>query len=152
MYDIHIRRVLEVVILSYCKDRNSINMANAKIDDLTYEGELNESNISNGAENLQDSQEETDTALQADEEQREKLVRLPIGRVRNIIKMDPDVNLVNQEAVFLIAKSTELFIDSLAKEAYKYTVQTKKKTVQKRDIENAINNVDALVFLEEMLE
>lgn len=46
----------------------------------------------------------------------------------------------------------ELFIDSLAKEAYKYTVQTKKKTVQKRDIENAINNVDALVFLEEMLE
>lgn len=81
-------------------------MANAKIDDLTYEGELNESNISNGAENLQDSQEETDTALQADEEQREKLVRLPIGRVRNIIKMDPDVNLVNQEAVFLIAKST----------------------------------------------
>ncbi|KAF7396283.1 hypothetical protein HZH66_007145 [Vespula vulgaris] len=127
-------------------------MANAKVDDLTYEGELNESNISNGVENLQDSQEETDTALQADEEQREKLVRLPIGRVRNIIKMDPDVNLVNQEAVFLIAKSTELFIDSLAKEAYKYTVQTKKKTVQKRDIENAINNVDALVFLEEMLE
>ncbi|KAL2722437.1 DNA polymerase epsilon subunit 4 [Vespula squamosa] len=127
-------------------------MANAKVDDLTYEGELNESNINNGAENLQDSQEETDTVLQADEEQREKLVRLPIGRVRNIIKMDPDVNLVNQEAVFLIAKSTELFIDSLAKEAYKYTVQTKKKTVQKRDIENAINNVDALVFLEEMLE
>ncbi|KAF7399280.1 hypothetical protein HZH68_007872 [Vespula germanica] len=127
-------------------------MANAKVDDLTYEGELNESNISNGVENLQDSQEETDTALQADEEQREKLVRLPIGRVRNIIKMDPDVNLVNQEAVFLIAKSTELFIDSLAKEAYKYTVQTKKKTIQKRDIENAINNVDALVFLEEMLE
>ncbi|KAL2741842.1 DNA polymerase epsilon subunit 4-like [Vespula maculifrons] len=127
-------------------------MANAKVDDLTYEGELNESNINNGVENLQDSQEETDTALQADEEQREKLVRLPIGRVRNIIKMDPDVNLVNQEAVFLIAKSTELFIDSLAKEAYKYTVQTKKKTVQKRDIENAINNVDALVFLEEMLE
>lgn len=85
-------------------------MANAKIDDLTYEGELNESNISNGAENLQDSQEETETTLQADEEQREKLVRLPIGRVRNIIKMDPDVNLVNQEAVFLIAKSTVITI------------------------------------------
>lgn len=103
-------RVFEVVILSYCKDQNSINMANAKIDDLTYEGELNESNISNGAENLQDSQEETETTLQADEEQREKLVRLPIGRVRNIIKMDPDVNLVNQEAVFLIAKSTVITI------------------------------------------
>ncbi|KAK2583605.1 hypothetical protein KPH14_009547 [Odynerus spinipes] len=127
-------------------------MASSKVDDLTYEGELNESNVSNSAENPQDSQEEIETNLQTDEEHKEKLVRLPIGRVRNIIKMDPDVNLVNQEAVFLIAKSTELFIDSLAKEAYKYTVQTKKKTVQKRDIENAINNVDALVFLEEMLD
>lgn len=127
-------------------------MANSKLDDLTYEGELNENNISSGIENPQDSQDEAETNLQNDEEHKEKLVQLPLGRVRNIIKMDPDVNLVNQEAVFLIAKSTELFIDSLAKEAYKYTVQTKKKTVQKRDIDNAINNVDVLVFLEEMLD
>lgn len=42
----------------------------------------------------------------------------------------------------------ELFIDSLVKEAYKYTIQAKKKTVQKRDIETAIDKVDALVFLE----
>ncbi|XP_014604179.1 PREDICTED: DNA polymerase epsilon subunit 4-like [Polistes canadensis] len=127
-------------------------MANTEVDDLMYEEESDESNIIVDFEGLQDSLEEPDTILQVDEEQREKLVRLPIGRVRNIMKMDPDVNLVNQEAVFLIAKSTELFIDSLAKEAYKYTVQTKKRTLQKRDIENAINNVDALVFLEEMLE
>ncbi|KAI4501116.1 hypothetical protein M0802_003919 [Mischocyttarus mexicanus] len=127
-------------------------MANTEVDDLTYEEESNESTIVVDDENLQDFQEETDTILQADEEQREKLVQLPMGRVRNIIKMDPDVNFVTQEAVFLITKSTELFIDSLAKEAYKYTVQTRKKTLQKQDIENAINNVDALVFLEEMLE
>lgn len=48
--------------------------------------------------------------------------------------------------------SQELFIDSLAKEAYKYTAQAKKRTVQKRDVENAIDNVDALVFLEGMLD
>ncbi|XP_043495180.1 DNA polymerase epsilon subunit 4-like isoform X1 [Polistes fuscatus] len=127
-------------------------MANTEVDDSTYEEESDESNIIVDLEGLQDSLEGPDTILQVDEEQREKLVRLPIGRVRNIMKMDPEVNLVNQEAVFLIAKSTELFIDSLAKEAYKYTIQTKKRTLQKRDIENAINNVDALVFLEEMLE
>lgn len=28
----------------------------------------------------------------------------------------------------------------------------KKKTIQKRDVESAINNVDALVFLEGMLD
>lgn len=46
----------------------------------------------------------------------------------------------------------ELFIDSLAKESYKYTAQMKKKTIQKRDVESAINNIDALVFLEGMLD
>lgn len=45
----------------------------------------------------------------------------------------------------------ELFIDSLTKESYKYTARMKKKTLQKRDVESAIDNVDALVFLEGML-
>ncbi|XP_072758083.1 DNA polymerase epsilon subunit 4 [Anoplolepis gracilipes] len=126
-------------------------MDNLEIDDLSGAGELNESHTNE--ENVQDLQEETDNTLHAgDEEQREKLVRLPLGRIKTIIKMDPDVTLVNQEAVFLTAKSVELFIDSLAKEAYKYTAQAKKKTVQKRDVESAIDNVDALVFLEGMLE
>ena len=124
-------------------------MDDLEIDDLDREaGELNESHAN---ENAQDSQEETDNnALH--EEQREKLLRLPLGRIKTIIKMDPEVALVNQEAVFLTAKSVELFIDSLAKEAYKYTAQAKKRTVQKRDVESAIDNVDALVFLEGMLD
>ncbi|XP_015601388.1 DNA polymerase epsilon subunit 4 [Cephus cinctus] len=127
-------------------------MTTPVIDDFTSENELNESAVSTAGENSQDSQEETENISHGDEEQKEKLVRLPLGRVRHIMKMDPDVNLVNQEAIFLITKSTELFIDSLAKEAYKYTVQTKKKTVQKRDVESAIENVDSLVFLEGTLE
>lgn len=36
----------------------------------------------------------------------DKLVQLPIARVKRIMKMDPDVNSATQEAVFLIAKST----------------------------------------------
>ncbi|XP_012270902.1 DNA polymerase epsilon subunit 4 [Orussus abietinus] len=123
------------------------------MEDLTEErntdDDLNHSTASNAGEI---SQEEAENTVHADEEQKEKLLKLPIGRVKTIVKMDPDVSLVNQEAVFLITKSTELFIDSLAKEAYKYTAQTKKKTVQKRDVENAIENIDALVFLEGTLE
>ncbi|CAL7935154.1 unnamed protein product [Xylocopa violacea] len=111
--------------------------------------ELNEST---GGENAHDSQEEVENNARIDEEQKEKLVRLPLGRIKTIIKMDPEVNIINQEAVFLIAKSTELFIDSLSKESYKYTAQMKKKTIQKRDVTSAINNVDALVFLEGMLD
>ncbi|XP_076636704.1 DNA polymerase epsilon subunit 4 [Colletes latitarsis] len=125
-------------------------MANFENEPSTNDKELNDSNISTGEET---SQEETENNIRSDEEQKEKLVKLPLSRVKTIIKMDPEVNMVNQEAVFLIAKSTELFIDSLAKESYKHTVQMKKKkTIQKRDVKNAINNVDALVFLEGTLE
>ena len=61
------------------------------------------------SENLQDSQEEVDSAGPVDNEHKEKLLKLPLGRVRNIVKMDPDVNLVNQEALFLITKSAVIF-------------------------------------------
>ncbi|GAB1859707.1 DNA polymerase epsilon subunit 4 [Camponotus japonicus] len=125
-------------------------MDNLEVDDMSGAGELNESHTNE--ENVRGDLQETDNALPAGEEQREKLSRLPLGRIKTIIKMDPEVTLVNQEAVFLTAKSVELFIDSLAKEAYKYTVQAKKRTVQKRDVESAIANVDALVFLEGILD
>ncbi|XP_076762894.1 DNA polymerase epsilon subunit 4 [Xylocopa sonorina] len=124
-------------------------MENFENEESVSDKELNESI---GGENSHDSQEEVENNARIDEEQKEKLVRLPLGRIKTIIKMDPEVNIINQEAVFLIAKSTELFIDSLSKESYKYTAQMNKKTIQKRDVTSAINNVDALVFLEGMLD
>lgn len=88
----------------------------------------------------------------AEEEKVEKLVKLPLSRIKTIIKMDPDVNLASQEAVFLITKSTELFIESLARESYSYTAQSKKKTIQRKDIDAAISSSDSLLFLDGALE
>lgn len=64
------------------------------------------------------------------------------------MKVDPDVTLIQNECAFLVAKATELFIESLARESFVHTAQAKKKTVQKRDVDLAIANVDALTFLE----
>ncbi|XP_011155364.1 DNA polymerase epsilon subunit 4 [Solenopsis invicta] len=125
-------------------------MNNSEIDDSSKTIQLDKSQVDE--ENSRNSREDVDDTPHVDEEQREKLIRLPLGRIKTIIKMDPEVGLINQEAAFLVAKSVEFFIESLAKEAYKYTVQSKKRTVQKRDVENAIDNVDALVFLEGMLD
>lgn len=80
-------------------------MDNSGNGDLNTENEPSESHTNN-EENPQDLQEETENTLQGDEEQREKLLQLPFGRIKTIIKTDPEVHLVNQEAVFLIAKST----------------------------------------------
>lgn len=80
-----------------------------------------------------------------------RLVQLPIARVKHIMKVDPDVSLITGECSYLVSKATELFIESLAREAYLHTAQAKKKTVQKRDVDAAIENVESLIFLEGMM-
>uniref|UniRef100_A0A336ML61 CSON002750 protein n=1 Tax=Culicoides sonorensis TaxID=179676 RepID=A0A336ML61_CULSO len=76
-----------------------------------------------------------------------KLINLPMGRIKNIMKLDPDVNLMSSEAIFVVTKATELFIESLAKECLAHK-DPKKKTIQKRDVEQVFSSADALKFLE----
>ncbi|XP_035206718.1 DNA polymerase epsilon subunit 4-like [Stegodyphus dumicola] len=82
----------------------------------------------------------------------EKLVQLPLTRIKNLIKLDPDVNLASHDAVFVIAKAAELFIYMMGREAYKFTKQNKKKTIQKKDIDDCISACDCLAFLEGSLK
>lgn len=89
---------------------------------------------------------------QEEEEKSEKLFKFPLGRVKTIMKMDPEMSMASQESVFLISKATELFIESLAVECYAYTSMNKKKTVQKSDLDTAIDAVDSLAFLEGALD
>lgn len=63
------------------------------------------------------------------------------------MKLDPDFNGASQEAVASVAVATEYFIQSLAREAYTFTAQMKKKTLQKADVDLAIDSVDSLLFL-----
>ncbi|KAH8350179.1 hypothetical protein KR067_004253 [Drosophila pandora] len=83
-----------------------------------------------------------------DHESDSKITQLPLARIRNIMKLDPDLHLANSEAVFTLTKAVELFIASLARESYTYTAQSKKKTIQKRDVDMAISAVDSLMFLD----
>lgn len=78
--------------------------------------------------------------------------RLPISKIKKIMKFDPDVTMANQDAVFLVAKATEMFIEGLVKHAGNCTTRGKRKTVQKRDIEFAVDAVNNFAFLEGVLE
>lgn len=108
-------------------------------------GSCKDGSSCNDVDSAQDESEQ-------EEEKSEKILRLPFSRVKHIMKIDPDVHLASQEAVFLITKSTELFIESLAKEAYRYTAQGKRRTLQKKDIDSAIESADCLAFLEGVLD
>lgn len=77
-----------------------------------------------------------------------KVSRLPLVRIKHIMKLDPDVSLISQEAIFLVTMATHLFIEHLSRESYSHTVQQKKKTIQKNDVEMAINSIESLIFLE----
>ncbi|KAK2156605.1 hypothetical protein LSH36_209g05064 [Paralvinella palmiformis] len=89
-----------------------------------------------GVETLADVPEsrENDDSDLTQSEKTERVVKLPLTRIKHIMKMDPDVTLASQDAVVMIAKATELFIQEISKEAYIFTSQSKRKTVQRKDL------------------
>ncbi|XP_057414281.1 DNA polymerase epsilon subunit 4 isoform X2 [Balaenoptera acutorostrata] len=78
-----------------------------------------------------------------------RLSRLPLARVKALVKADPDVTLAGQEAIFILARAAELFVETIAKDAYCCAQQGKRKTLQRRDLDNAIEAVDEFAFLED---
>ncbi|XP_022077941.1 DNA polymerase epsilon subunit 4 [Acanthochromis polyacanthus] len=81
-----------------------------------------------------------------------RLSKLPLARIKALMKTDPDVSLASQESVFIIAKATELFVEMIAKDALVYAQQGKRKTLQRKDLDNAIEAIDEFAFLEGTLD
>ncbi|XP_074524552.1 DNA polymerase epsilon subunit 4 [Halichoeres trimaculatus] len=81
-----------------------------------------------------------------------RLSKLPLARIKALMKTDPDVSLASQESVFIIAKATELFVEMIAKDAMVYVQQGKRKTLQRKDLDNAIEAIDEFAFLEGTLD
>ncbi|XP_046353397.1 DNA polymerase epsilon subunit 4-like [Haliotis cracherodii] len=82
----------------------------------------------------------------------DRLFKLPLSRIKHIIKSDPDVSLASQEAVVSLAKAAELFIQMLAKDAATKTLQGKRKTLQRKDLDVILDTRDCYAFLEGVLD
>lgn len=89
---------------NYLEEWNiNLNDSNTEVqdEDLDVENEIVDNN------EAVDVNIEGDNEFQThNEEQPEKILKLPMGRIKKIMKMDPDVSLASQEAVFLITKAT----------------------------------------------
>ena len=118
------------------KDRIPSTDSNADVEDLS-DGE----NMSKTAED--EGEDKTPTKGGSS-----KLFRFPQGRIKQIMKMDSDVNMVNGEAIFLVNKAVEEFIQCLAVESYHHTANSKKKTIMKEHVLTAIESNDELAFLD----
>ena len=89
---------------------------------------------------------------EGEEEKVTKLFRFPLGTIKKLVKLDEDVHMASQDAVFIISKASELFIETLSTEAFSFTSKNKKKTIQKNDVDTAIETTEALAFLDGAME
>ncbi|XP_030763866.1 DNA polymerase epsilon subunit 4 [Sitophilus oryzae] len=81
-----------------------------------------------------------------------KYVKLPFAKIKHIMKMDPDCVIVQQDAVFLVTKATEMFIEFLTKETNKQLTGNKRKTIMKKDVDATVESIPQLCFLDGALE
>ena len=61
-----------------------------------------------------------------------KATQLPISKIKTMMRMDPEVQMVGSDAAFLVTKATELFVQYLAYKASESTAANKRKTVQRK--------------------
>nr|KYP75683.1 Dr1-associated corepressor [Cajanus cajan] len=62
----------------------------------------------------------------------------PKGRVKKIMTLDKDVKRVSSEALFLVSRSTELFLQFLAEKSAQVAIEKKRKTVNLEHIRVAV--------------
>ncbi|CAB3403934.1 unnamed protein product [Caenorhabditis bovis] len=96
----------------------------------------------------------TDEEIRIMEEHVEEILssQLPMGRVKKVCRLDPDIEMINGEALKLMTKAAELFIVELGRAANTNAAMEKRKTVQLKDINNCIKKQWTFAFLEDALD
>ncbi|CAJ0929220.1 unnamed protein product [Ranitomeya imitator] len=80
-----------------------------------------------------------------------RLVSLPLSRIRVIMKSSPDVSCINQDALLITAKATELFVKYLASYSYRHGGGKDTNTLTYDDLSSAAQRSDTFQFLSDIL-
>ncbi|KAL8612716.1 hypothetical protein ACOMHN_025367 [Nucella lapillus] len=127
---------------------NDIDVASIEEADQPEDAEINGEEPENHVKTAQSKSSESEPLAEAQSEQNDRFVRLPLTRIKHIIKMDPEVTLASHEAVITIAKAAEFFISTLVRDASYKTIQRKRRVVLRKDLEYAMDSRDCYSFLE----
>ncbi|KAF9968718.1 hypothetical protein BGZ70_009640 [Mortierella alpina] len=79
------------------------------------------------------------------------VTQLPVARIKRIIKEDKDVQMVSNDAVFIISLATEMFLESFTSKAFNLAKLEKRKTVSYKDLATAVSQHDSLEFLQDVV-
>ncbi|XP_027929912.1 nuclear transcription factor Y subunit gamma-like isoform X2 [Vigna unguiculata] len=77
--------------------------------------------------------------------------KLPLARIRRIMKTDADVQMVSAETPMLMSKACEIFIQELTFRAWMRAEESNKSTVQPCDVAKVIMQNNAMQFLTEIV-
>lgn len=77
--------------------------------------------------------------------------RIPVARIKRIIKQDPDIMAVNNAAVFNVAGAVQLFIGHVAEQALLNARANGRARLGYDDFARTIANNDELGFLRELV-
>ncbi|XP_033120737.1 nuclear pore complex protein Nup153-like isoform X2 [Anneissia japonica] len=70
-----------------------------------------------------------------------------LARIKKIMKQDKNVKMISAETTVLFSKAVQLFISKLSLFAWQHTQDSKRKIIQKLDVEMAISKNNKLNFL-----
>ncbi|VVA90441.1 unnamed protein product [Arabis nemorensis] len=76
-----------------------------------------------------------------------KTFRFPMNRIRRIMRTDNSAPQIMQDAVFLVNKATEMFIERFSEEAYESSVLDKKKFIHYKHLSSVVSNEERYEFL-----
>ena len=74
---------------------------------------------------------------------------LPLARVRKITRLDPDVKNMSKEALLLITKATELFVEHFARTAAKKSAGT---SIKMGSLNRCVHHTEQFEFLQQDFE
>ncbi|XP_058834361.1 chromatin accessibility complex protein 1 [Topomyia yanbarensis] len=77
----------------------------------------------------------------------EKHTQLPISRIRTVMKTSPSIGQINPDALFLMCRAAELFIEHVAKNSYKKGM----KNLDYKHLAAYVESEEALEFLVQIL-
>lgn len=77
----------------------------------------------------------------------DRLTQLPMSRIRTVMKTSPDMGIINSEALFLMCRASEMFIEHMAKGAH----QKGSKSLEYKDLARFVEKEENLEFLEQIL-
>ncbi|XP_069815909.1 chromatin accessibility complex protein 1 [Dendropsophus ebraccatus] len=80
-----------------------------------------------------------------------RLVSLPLSRIKLIMKSSPDVSSINQDALLITAKATELFVKYLAMYSYKHGTGKETNTLTYDDLSHTAEESETFQFLSDIL-